>query len=481
MFSLKNSEAMFSNQQSTGVKENKPNTNAAFFQPKLTINQPNDAYEQEADAMADRVIRMPGKKNGETFFKSPLSSIQRKCQHCGEEDKMLHRKETNSETIAASPHSENYIHSLNGTGRPLTTSERSFFEPRFGHDFSGVQLHTDAEANHSAKSLNALAYTHGNNIVFAKGEDNTNTDSGKKLMAHELTHVVQQGGATGRIQKQDAPDPNAPPPQRGPHLPDTGDFIPTIQWGPDGFTGCVPIPGSAQGSDPACISSNSLDTIRGWLRGRGVTTPIPNCAPGSVPNLLTNTCCAPGQIFDNMRMQCVTPSVRPLVIPSQPTVIQPPFGIPAAPPAQGLTGTFPAGTIDDFNINESGLNSRQTPAYQNLLSSLRLTLRNCPSTIINITGFTDAPGTPDYNEQLSQRRADTVRFRLMVDLLDPAQTTRPMIFARGEGPAHPVDPAAGQGYSARNRRVEAEVTLACPPVGSTLTPPSMLRPSPGLQ
>ncbi|MDQ2752855.1 MAG: DUF4157 domain-containing protein [Bacteroidota bacterium] len=163
-----------------------------IIQPKLTINQPNDIYEQEADSMADKVMRMP--INNQPFF-SPqplsISKLQRKCQHCKEEEKMQ-RKETNSKATVEDASTENYIGSLNGKGKSLTRTERSFFEPRFGYDFSDVQLHTNEEANQSANNVNALAYTNGNNIVFGSNQYQPNTESGQRLMAHELTHVVQQ-------------------------------------------------------------------------------------------------------------------------------------------------------------------------------------------------------------------------------------------------------------------------------------------------
>ena len=162
-----------------------------FFQPKLFVNQPNDNYEQEADAMADKVMRMPGNgKKRETFFKPAISLIQRKCEHCEEEEKKIQRKENNNEAMVSSSN-ENYINSLSG-GKALTQNERSFFEPRMNHDFKNIRIHTDSMANESAKDLNAIAYTNGNNIVFASNQYEAGTYYGKQILAHELTHVIQQ-------------------------------------------------------------------------------------------------------------------------------------------------------------------------------------------------------------------------------------------------------------------------------------------------
>ena len=168
------------------------NRNNKFFQPKLTINQPNDIYEQEADAMADKIMRMPVKENN--FFQPSTNFIQRKCAACEEEEKEVQRKGTSPMPVDATSEVASYIHSLSSTGSPLPDESRNFFESRFGADFSGVRIHNDAGAATSAQSVNALAYTFGNNIVFGQNQFSPATDDGKKLLAHELTHVVQQNG-----------------------------------------------------------------------------------------------------------------------------------------------------------------------------------------------------------------------------------------------------------------------------------------------
>ena len=159
----------------------------SFFKPviqaKLTINQPNDIYEQEADAMADKVMRKPFDAENDHAFFSPAGSIQRKCAHCEEEEKKLQRKESNNEPGVASTKAEDYVNSLSG-GKALTRNERNFFEPRIGYDFSGVRIHTDLAAARSAQSINALAYTSGNNIVFDEGK----THNGRKRKTQTQRH-----------------------------------------------------------------------------------------------------------------------------------------------------------------------------------------------------------------------------------------------------------------------------------------------------
>ncbi|MDH3974163.1 MAG: DUF4157 domain-containing protein [Deltaproteobacteria bacterium] len=85
------------------------------------------------------------------------------------------------------------VSSLQGGGRPMSQGERSFFEPRFGTDFSGVRVHADNSAAKLSKSINARAFTLGRNIVFGAEQYKPYSGEGKRLMAHELTHVVQQG------------------------------------------------------------------------------------------------------------------------------------------------------------------------------------------------------------------------------------------------------------------------------------------------
>ena len=89
---------------------------------------------------------------------------------------------------------------LRSPGQPLDVATRAFMEPRFGHDFSGVRVHTDAKAAESARAVNALAYTVGRNVVFGAGQYLPQTNAGQRLLAHELTHTVQQ------IKSESAPD-----------------------------------------------------------------------------------------------------------------------------------------------------------------------------------------------------------------------------------------------------------------------------------
>lgn len=112
------------------------------------------------------------------------------CESCKKKQLNLQRQSTNQSKISEVP---SIVHDVLGSlGQPLDTATRTFMEPRFGHDFSGVKIHTDAKASESARAVNALAYTVGNHIVFRTGRYNSQSNAGRKLLAHELTHTVQQ-------------------------------------------------------------------------------------------------------------------------------------------------------------------------------------------------------------------------------------------------------------------------------------------------
>lgn len=171
-----------------------------FFQPKLTVNEPNDIYERESDAVAEQIMRMPTNEN--RFFRAAPNFVLRKCAHCEEEEKTVHMKSglnvSNGGTISSPVHDV-----TNSPGQSLDNGTRNFMESRFGYDFGKVRIHTDSIAQQSSKELNALAYTHGNHIVFGAGQYQPVTNYGKQLLAHELTHVIQQKHEKGIQRKKE--------------------------------------------------------------------------------------------------------------------------------------------------------------------------------------------------------------------------------------------------------------------------------------
>ena len=181
------------------VKQSSLVTN--IIQPKLKIGAVNDKYEQEADTVADHIMRMPSFTQVESSKQSQshnnssaqIYNVQRKCSGCKDEEQILQKK-SSGQTLEVTSVINANIQSLHGKGQPLSQTDRRFFEPRFGADFSQVRLHTNNHAANTAKSINAKAFTIGNNVVFSAGEYSPGS-VGRKLMAHELTHVMQQNSS----------------------------------------------------------------------------------------------------------------------------------------------------------------------------------------------------------------------------------------------------------------------------------------------
>jgi len=147
---------------------------AGAIQTKLTVSKVGDGCEQEADRVADRVMRTPE-------HLQPISQA------------------SDTGQTASSPVVDEVLRS---PGKPLDSATRAFMEPRFGHDFSRVRVHTDARAEKSAELLKARAYTVKDNVIFGAGQFVPMTDGGRRLIAHELAHVVQQAsGASAQIQR----------------------------------------------------------------------------------------------------------------------------------------------------------------------------------------------------------------------------------------------------------------------------------------
>jgi len=172
----------------------------SVIQTKLAIGQPGDRYEQEADRTAAQVMRMPDPQADQAAIAPALSGqpqIQRKCSQCEaeEEQPSIQRKEEGdrSEPASTAP-LESRLSSQRGKGSALPEGVRSFMEPRFGNDFSGVRVHTDSSAVQMNKELGAQAFTHENDIYFNAGKYNPGSSGGRELLAHELTHTVQQTG-----------------------------------------------------------------------------------------------------------------------------------------------------------------------------------------------------------------------------------------------------------------------------------------------
>ena len=268
-----------SSQNNTSTAFLSEQTEDAFVQPKLTIGRSNDKFEQEADAMADRVVSKSGNDQNlsqNTSFFTPSLGIQHKSEkeensstgdiksiQTKSEEKEEIRQDSNSEIkqldtsdhlnsnaegnsiftevqkkedevqekeeeeeelqqgktflqkskesgnlqnegiIQRNPESgqttnssiESQLNNSKGSGSSMSTKTQSSMESGFGKDFSNVKIHTDTNAIQMSRDLGAQAFTHGNDIYFNQGKYSPETDSGQHLLAHELTHTIQQGAS----------------------------------------------------------------------------------------------------------------------------------------------------------------------------------------------------------------------------------------------------------------------------------------------
>jgi hypothetical protein len=208
------------------------NAVSRLIQTKLTVGGANDRYEQEADRVAESVVAMPAPKArgagvttsvqrevaADEIQAAPLAaSISRLVQRAPEEEEEVQTKslvqragpeeeeevQTKSEgkdgSFSAGRHVEQRLSALQGGGSPLPGGVRDHMEPRFGADFGGVRLHTDSEAGQLNRDLQARAFTHGNDIYMGSGASAPGSTDGDRLLAHELTHVIQQSGRKDRV------------------------------------------------------------------------------------------------------------------------------------------------------------------------------------------------------------------------------------------------------------------------------------------
>ena len=201
------------------LAEDAPNTErkpSTFIQTKLTVGAADDQYEREADSVAQQIMTMPDEvqRQEEEEVMMQRDDIQRQEEEeevmmqrddiwrQEEEEEMMQPKRDDIQRDADLDAAfevggavEDRLQSQKGGGQSLPDETRGFFEDRFGHDFSNVKVHSGGESDMLNRSLNARAFTTGTDIFFKKGEFSPKSGAGKELLAHELTHVVQQGGA----------------------------------------------------------------------------------------------------------------------------------------------------------------------------------------------------------------------------------------------------------------------------------------------
>ncbi len=485
-----------------------------MLQRKLTMGASHDPLEWEADRIADQVLAMPAPAADNRASRH----IQRYSEQSGGQADAV--PDTVDQALAAH-------------GRPLEPALRQDMEHRFGHDFSQVKIHADGVAGQSAQDVNAHAYTVGNDIVFGAGQFAPATHAGRRLLAHELTHVIQQQstGISPAIQRQPDKDKKEPSSEVGKALKKNSLFkklpefaqekildeidkapetitqeifdriidlapidaqykgglkkvgeaiIKTVTGRKPPSTSKCDIPGYHEGTSstykgmccsstiesaatccpkdkfapnnsPVCCTADEFVTASYKCEKISAVDPGSICIPPGKKDALGQCCMPPLEVIDGV---CVSPPPQPESKPES--------------PAQPFSLTFTVGVIDDYDIDQSVINSRQKPHFDKVKSQIHQFVETCPASIITITGFADKPGTEEHNLGLGQRRADHVRFLLQLDLMKIiAGGVSPLILARSEGESNPVDVEAGEKFSARNRRVEIEFNSICPPLGST--------------
>jgi len=195
------------------------------LQAQLAVGDHDDEQERQADRVAAQVMRMPQDEG----LLAGGDAIRRVCTECDERPARSARRAAAGDGGSLSPATAVSIQTLRGGGQPLPPGERAFFEPRFAADFGKVRVHTDGRADRAAEALGARAFTLGHDVAFRAGEYRPGSDRGRQLLAHELTHVIQQRAAAPvehsqvvRAQPSETGDP-APGPtlvlRKPPHFP----------------------------------------------------------------------------------------------------------------------------------------------------------------------------------------------------------------------------------------------------------------------
>ena len=225
-------------------------------QAQLAISQPDDPDEQEADRVAEQIMRDESPASIGAASAASRSAVHRTCAACSAggttcptcaAEGTLQRQAGSGNPHAAhgshgsqpaSPSRPN-LRALQGGGQPLAGPIRAFFEPHFGVDLASVRVHTDHSASQAAGAIDALAFTLGPDIAFARNQFAPETPAGKRLLAHELTHVVQQSHAVN--------------PQRIAR--DPGTQVPTVSGRPPAVP--VPAPASALAAPPVPVPTSA--------------------------------------------------------------------------------------------------------------------------------------------------------------------------------------------------------------------------------
>ena len=452
------------------------------IQAKRTVGPAGDALEREADRVADDVVRSRGATPGRSIGRSPVT-ISRACAECARErrarrDDEAQRVMRASGAEPAGPPEvtaelESYLDSSAGAGRPLPAHVQAAFEPRFGRDLSSVRVHDDSRAARAAADIDATAFTTGSNVYFAAGRFRPGTREGDHLLAHELTHVVQQGAAGGlqrQIQRQFGDNPFGPP---LPDLPEP-DFDCSVDLAArrfQDFVNCCAKTPLGRGC--------SKDVIDGICKLPGVNCdpkkePAAKCPPGFDPagsRDFKGQCCPKGTVNENARVCCtedriVVNALNPRCCPDGTlpdaerkdcTTLPPP--LPLCPSGQltlkgeccfpplvsdGLSCVLPKPppvppkvlppVLEMFfrkdkpalGVNTAaGLGDSLTDQGKANFNELVKQLRDDPTVKVQLVGRASPEGSDEYNLALGQRRAEMIADALVQNGIDAARIDDP--------------------------------------------------------
>jgi hypothetical protein len=429
----------------------------------VRVSRPHDAHEREADRAADAVLA--GKAvalNGS----AGSTSIHRVCSECKEakrnQREQNHTIQTKREggTTGATGAQADVFGALDGHGQPLPSALRNEFEPRFGHDFSTVRLHTDQSAAASARAFNALAYTHGRDLVFGAGQFEPSSTRGRHLIAHELAHVVQQSSDASppALQRKDGPL------DLQPDICITVPLIGQPACGSDAAKICAQMRG-IPGCDAVCAafdchtpSEPKTLCLPGWRAAtskehqgeccRGPIDSANNCCAASRVALLDDRCCDPNEAVINNRCQkrdapvpsdcpsgqktfggqcCDPPKVAQGFVCTNPKPVQPP--VPPQPAPVVLPPFHLFFRLDRPQIGEPSdqLGSSLTAEGKANFDALVTTLKADARQKVQLVGRASPEGSDAYNEDLGARRARMVAAALAAEGIALSQIGDPPV------------------------------------------------------
>ena len=521
---------------SHNVQAGKPNTmpkingNNPFFsaQAKLSVGKADDAYEREADAVADKIVQKSESHTSESTFFPPAAiqkktiadsimpvlqlkeleeePLQRKCEDCGKEEENLQKKEDSipiqtkceaceneEKTIQkkatetkkqTNSRIENTLSATKGSGKPLAGNTKMQMEKGFGVDFGKVRIHNNATSAQMSNHLGAQAFTTGNDIYFNSGKFNPSSKSGKHLLAHELTHVIQQNkGMHNTIQRVCDNSP-ATVPASGMNGCSTETSRPTHQnteinyvvgkwaiddagiaaisaiaakWHADARNDTVRIDGFA-----SCDGATDLNWRLSCDRANAVENELKNPTDGSpgIPASATFKKFAHGETEEFSSIDAT--QNRKSLVTLQPTATSTPTVMPTAGPTDFQINRIPNSTSEKIFFAAGSAVLTAEGIIE--IDKLKLTT----PTNVRLIGFASMEETPS----IAQDRADAVKNRL---LLNPNAVA--VVSATGNAAA-----TATRSDFARARSVEiltgnaTATTLDCDAIVPGSNPPQKVNP-----